>query len=62
MLDPIAEMLARINNAQMAGQPEVTIRASKVKFAMAQILAREGFIESAVLEKSEKFDFRSYKF
>ena len=56
MLDPIAEMLARINNAQMAGLKEVAVRASKVKFAIAQILAKEGFAESAVLEKGEKFD------
>lgn len=56
MLDPIAEMLARINNAQMAGLKEVSIRASKIKFAMAQILAKEGFVESVVKEKGEKFD------
>lgn len=56
MLDPIAEMLARINNAQMAGQKEVAVKASKIKLAIAQILAKEGFIESAVKEKSEKFD------
>ena len=56
MLDPIAEMLARINNAQMAGLKEVTFRASKIKFAIAQILEKEGFVESAVKEKGEKFD------
>lgn len=56
MLDPIAEMLARINNAQMAGQKEVSVRASKVKFAVAKILEKEGFVEAAVMEKGEKFD------
>lgn len=56
MLDPIAEMLARINNAQMAGRREVAVRASKVKFAIAKILEKEGFVESVVMEKDEKFD------
>ncbi|PIP26364.1 MAG: 30S ribosomal protein S8 [Candidatus Moranbacteria bacterium CG_4_9_14_3_um_filter_40_7] len=54
MLDPIAEMLARINNAQMAGQKEVAVRASKVKFAIAEILEKEGFVKSVVMEKNEK--------
>lgn len=56
MLDPIAEMLARINNAQMAGLKEVSVRASKLKFALAQILEKEGFVESVVKEKGEKFE------
>jgi small subunit ribosomal protein S8 len=56
MLDPIAEMLARINNAQMAGKKEVSFRASKVKLAIAQILEKEGFVESAAQEKGEKFE------
>lgn len=56
MLDPIAEMLARINNAQMAGKKEVSFRASKVKLAIAKILEKEGFVESAAQEKGEKFD------
>lgn len=56
MLDPIAEMLARINNAQMAGKKEVAVRASKVKLAIAKILEKEGFVELADIEKGEKFD------
>jgi small subunit ribosomal protein S8 len=56
MLDPIAEMLARINNAQMAGHKEVSVRTSKVKFAIAKILEKEGFVESANIEKGEKID------
>ena len=56
MLDPIAEMLARINNAQMAGKKEVAVRASKIKFAIAKILEKEGFVESAAQEKGENFD------
>jgi small subunit ribosomal protein S8 len=56
MLDPIAEMLARINNAQMAGKKGVSLRASKIKLAIAQILEKEGFIESVTEEKGQKFN------
>lgn len=45
MLDPIAEMLIRIKNAQQAGHQEVSIPASKLKLAIAKILEKEGFVE-----------------
>lgn len=44
MLDPIAEMLTRIRNAQAAGHVRVSVRFSKLKQAIAEILEREGFI------------------
>jgi len=44
MLDPIADMLTRIRNAQRAGKGEVLIRASKLKLAIAKILEKESFI------------------
>ena len=44
MLDPIADMLTRIRNAQAAGHTAVAMRASKLKYTIAQILEREGFI------------------
>jgi small subunit ribosomal protein S8 len=43
--DPIADMLARIRNALMAGYSRVTMPSSKVKAAIADILKEEGFIE-----------------
>ncbi|MGD8968058.1 MAG: 30S ribosomal protein S8 [Anaerolineae bacterium] len=43
--DPIADMLARIRNALMAGYLRVTMPSSKVKAAIADILKEEGFIE-----------------
>ena len=43
--DPIADMLARIRNAFMAGYSRVTMPSSKVKAAIADILKEEGFIE-----------------
>lgn len=44
MLDPIADMLTRIRNAQAAGHAKVSVRASKLKATIAQILEREGFV------------------
>ncbi|OGI21680.1 MAG: 30S ribosomal protein S8 [Candidatus Moranbacteria bacterium RIFCSPLOWO2_02_FULL_48_19] len=44
MLDPIADMLTRIRNAQAAGHSQVTMRASKLKCTIAEILEREGFV------------------
>jgi small subunit ribosomal protein S8 len=54
MLDPIAEMLARINNAQRAGKKEVFVKASKLKLAIAKILEKEGFVEKTTHIKEVK--------
>ncbi len=43
--DPIADMLTRIRNAHMAGHNSVSMPASKLKLAIAQILKQEGYIE-----------------
>src|SRR5579859_840952 len=42
--DPIADMLTRIRNAQMARHPKVDVPASKLKMEIARILKEEGFI------------------
>ncbi len=42
--DPIADMLTRIRNASSARHLEVTMPASNLKMAIAQILKDEGFI------------------
>jgi small subunit ribosomal protein S8 len=44
MLDPIADMLTRVRNAQAAGHASVSMRASKLKIIIASILEREGFV------------------
>ncbi len=44
--DPIADMLTRIRNANTAHHPLVDIPASKMKVAVAAILAEEGFIRN----------------
>ena len=45
MSDPIADMLTRIRNAQMVEKASVSLPASKVKQAIAQVLKDEGYID-----------------
>ena len=45
MTDPIADMLTRVRNANMAGNVQVEIPASKVKKSIAAILKKEGYIK-----------------
>jgi small subunit ribosomal protein S8 len=55
MHDPIADMLTRIRNAQLVGHSEVTMPASRLKGAIAQVLKDEGYIEDfALREKGPK--------
>ena len=55
MTDPIADMLTRIRNANVALHDEVVMPASKVKVALARILVSEGYIEDfAVEDESER--------
>ncbi len=44
--DPIADMLTRIRNAQIAGHDNVSIPASNMKKAIAKILLSEGFVKN----------------
>lgn len=44
--DPIADMLTRIRNANAAKHDTVSVPASKMKTAIAQILVNEGYIAS----------------
>jgi small subunit ribosomal protein S8 len=45
MTDPIADMLTRIRNANIAMHDSATMPSSKVKEALARILLQEGYIE-----------------
>ena len=45
MTDPIADMLTRIRNALTAKHDTVTVPASKVKVAIADILVKEGYVK-----------------
>jgi len=44
MQDPIADMLTRIRNAQMAGHRQVSLPKSKLKMSILNVLKEEGFI------------------
>lgn len=52
MTDPIADMLTRIRNALTAKHDTVTVPASKVKVAIADILVREGYVKSYEIAES----------
>jgi len=44
MSDPIADLLTRIRNAQMAGLTSVSCPSSKIKQAILDVLKQEGYI------------------
>lgn len=44
MTDPIADMLTRIRNANLAGHDKVVVPSSKIKESIADILKEEGYI------------------
>jgi len=52
MSDPISDMLTRIRNAQMVGHTEVSMPASRLKAAIAQVLKDEGYIEDFALREA----------
>jgi len=47
--DPIADMLTRIRNAQLAEKTSVAVPASKLKVSIAKVLKDEGYIEDFAL-------------
>ena len=55
MTDPIADMLTRIRNAQMAEKVAVSMPSSKLKVSIAVVLKDEGYIDDfAVRENAGK--------
>ena len=50
MQDPIADMLTRIRNGQMAGKVRVTMPMSTKKMAIAELLKNEGYVRDALEE------------
>jgi len=54
MTDPIADMLTRIRNANIAMHDEVHMPSSKLKVALAEVLKTEGYITS--FEAAENTD------
>jgi small subunit ribosomal protein S8 len=56
LTDPIADMLARIRNANKALHEHVTMPSSKMKVEIARLLKEEGYIRDYRIEKGESFD------
>ena len=46
-MDPIADMLTSIRNAQAARKETVSVPYSKIKMEIAKVLAKEKFIKEA---------------
>lgn len=54
MTDPIADLLTRIRNANMAKHDVLEVPASKIKRDIAEILKNEGFIRDAEYIEDDK--------
>ncbi len=54
MQDPLADMLTRIRNAQMAEKSIVSMPSSKLKVAVAKVLHDEGYIVGYTVSESVK--------
>ena len=55
MTDPIADMLTRIRNANIAKHDTVDVPSSKMKLAIAKILLDEGYIKAYELVDNGNF-------
>ncbi len=53
MTDPIADMLTRIRNANVAMHDTVTMPSSKLKVALADVLEAEGYIHGYDVQDNE---------
>jgi small subunit ribosomal protein S8 len=53
MSDPIADMLTRIRNAQLAEKLSVAMPSSRVKASIAQVLKDEGYIDEFKVRDEE---------
>ena len=53
MTDPIADMLTRIRNANVAMHDDVTMPSSKLKESLAAVLQKEGYIRSFHVDQEE---------
>ncbi len=56
LTDPVADMLARIRNANKALHETTTLPASKLKVEIARLLKEEGYIRDFRVESGDSFD------
>jgi len=54
MQDPIADMLTRIRNGQMANKTDVNMPSSTIKVAIAKVLTDEGYVSGYEVDKNDK--------
>jgi small subunit ribosomal protein S8 len=54
MTDPIADLLTRIRNANMARHEKLDVPASKIKIEVTRILKEKGFIKAYKVFKDKK--------
>ena len=52
MTDPVADMLTRIRNAQMAEKQSVSLPSSMLKVAIAKVLKDEGYIDDFAIREN----------
>jgi small subunit ribosomal protein S8 len=55
MTDPVADMLTRIRNANVAFHDDVVMPSSKLKVALAKILEQEGYITGSSVENESSY-------
>jgi small subunit ribosomal protein S8 len=53
MTDPVADMLTRIRNANIAYHDELALPSSKLKASIADILKQEGYIRDYLVEDTK---------
>ena len=53
MTDPVADMLTRIRNAQIAEKASVAMPSSKIKVAIASVLKDEGYIDDFAVRDTD---------
>src|SRR5215813_8800160 len=56
LTDPVADMLARIRNANKALHEKVEMPTSRLKVEIARILKEEGYIQDFHVQSGESFD------
>lgn len=54
MTDPIADMLTRIRNAARVAKEEVAVPYSRVKYDIAKILEREGYVSGVSSDDAKR--------
>lgn len=53
MQDPIADLLTRVRNGQMANKQIIELPSSKLKLSIAKVLVEEGYIGDAQVSEEE---------